>query len=143
MRGYISRSRLLLALCAAALALTLGAAAAYAAAKVTYSGQTSQHEAISLSIHAGKVSNLSFRIDVRCPHHQTRRFTAHGFSSFALTGGHFDKKFKSPNGSVTAHVTGHLKGSRITGTVSFDDLPLSCSGKTKYVLHRQHRPAHH
>lgn len=127
----------------AVLGLLLTATAAIGATRVLYSGKTSQHQPISFAIAAHEVTNLTFKVEVRCPHQGLRRYSLSHFSKIAITASRFDQKFKSAQPSTTAVVKGKIKTNRITGSVSFSVPATHCSGTATYVVTRQRpRPAH-
>ena len=101
--------------CALALVLAVGSTAvAMAATASTYSGKTSQHDPISLTVSGKRISKVSF--------------TAGYGSCGTLTGtmkpiklgkhGKFNTTQKTPDGAVVTTIKGQLKGRTITGSLT-------------------------
>lgn len=104
----------------------------------TYTGHTSQHQPIGLTIAAGKVKNLHFWIVITCKSHHRYRLHAAGFAPIAIHSGRFQATVSSGHPAASATVAGHLGPGRVSGTLRLRRYVASehaaCSGKATYTV---------
>ncbi len=128
-----------LALCTLALA-----AIAFAAARVSYRGRTSQQRPISFTIAGAEVTGLRYHIDDRCPGGKVLFVNAWGFPVMQIKHSKFGGKFvgKAPQ-QATAIVHGSLSGAGVSGTLSDRRVDAKthkrCSGRATFALARRRR----
>jgi hypothetical protein len=116
-----------------------GAAIAYGAATVDYSGKTSQKRRISFTLSGGSLESLQYRIEDKCP--RGKRLLVHdwGFPPMAIKGSRFGGKFVARAPEVaTAIVKGKVSGKTVSGTLSDRTKSTKthkfCTGKATFRL---------
>jgi hypothetical protein len=121
---------------AATLLSLLFAAAADSASGVSYTGTTSQGQALTFKVSGGKVVGLKYHMNDRCPdgHILTQEIT---FQPITITGGRFSHTF-GPTGQPTS-VSGKISGKHASG--SMRDRSMSprehalCHGSATFSAH--------
>lgn len=99
--------------------LLVSVACAATSADGSYSGRTSQKQAISFQVASGSVKTLRYRINDRCPNHKRLSVRAWGFPPLRIKQGHFGGTFvaKAP-ATATAVISGTVSGTNVRGTLS-------------------------
>jgi hypothetical protein len=132
----VRRPRAVAATVAATLLSLLFAAAADSASRVSYKGTTSQGEALTFKLSAGKIVGLKYKMNDRCPdgHILTEDIS---FQPITVTRGKFSHTF-GPAGQPTS-VSGKFSGKQVSG--SMRDRSMSprehalCHGSATFKAH--------
>jgi hypothetical protein len=117
----------------------LGAAVAYGATTINYSGKTSQSRRISFTLSSGYIKNLEYRIDDTCPGGKLLFVHDSGFSAIrvkhSLFGGEFIAR---PPQIATAILAGRVSGKTVSGSLSdrtkSNKTQKFCTGKATFRL---------
>lgn len=138
------RTRSRVAVLAALLSLSL-AGVALAAARVAYTGRTSQQRPISFTVAGNQVRALTYHIDDRCPGGKRLFVNAWGFPAMQIKDAKFGGTFvgTAPQ-QATAIVRGRMSHDTVRGTLSDQRVNTKtharCSGKATFSLTRaRHR----
>jgi hypothetical protein len=117
----------------------LGAAVAYGAASIKYSGMTSQKRRITFTLSGGYVKNLEYHIDDKCPGRKLLFVHDSGFPAIRIKHSRFGGKFvaRAPQ-MATAILAGRVSGKTVTGSL-FDRTKNRkthkfCTGKATFML---------
>ncbi len=122
--------------------LLVSVACAATSADGSYSGRTSQRQAISFRVAGGSVTTLRYRIDDRCPNHKRLSVRAWGFPPLRIKQGHFGGTFaaKAP-AAAKAVISGTVAGTNVRGTLSDRTRNRQthrfCTGKATFSLKRR------
>lgn len=102
---------------AVAVGLSLSVTPALAAAGGSYSGKTSDRHAISFRTTGSKITAFSLESRFTCSNHST--FVARAtYRGLKISRGRFSAKFANPGGSLRTTITGTIRGTRASGSIS-------------------------
>ncbi len=135
-------ARILATIVVCACAFTAVASAATPAPSTVFKGRTSQDLPIALTIAAGHVTKLKFRITIACASHHSYQGPVWGFAAIAIGHGRFSVTLTSKKPAATTTVSGRVGAHRVHGSVRLRRYVASehgfCKGTATFDL--RHRP---